>query len=382
MRVQKAFRGMRSRFRLLIFAIGFSCIATAALAYKLQPKGSDGEKRIVELEEGFFGAFKFTLANWLNDYFSTPVHEEITNLTWGCQSNGRDDKRCTDWNGDPKIAPVVYGVQWNDNPPFAITQTSSPKFCAVNRTIRLPDLQPECWSLLYYDAEKNARGAVPYDRRSGKALIYRVHFGDMQFLHSMASWDGERMRDTKQNIMMWAEFAYKTALGDIETTTEVQRVPVDGFNILFRGNGYDVSSLFTRGLPAHRGNIPLVAFGSLLHMIQDSFSESHVTRAPASGECGVLPGTRKAGRVLEFHSFNRQDFDKHGHRDSRDSHLASMLKNEVNAVTVGRTLKTYLEAKAPWDTVSRYLDECVYAYDAENDWDKPAGPGVNFIRTD
>lgn len=380
---QRKLKGDRSKiirlFSACILAVIIISISSESGAYKLRPTGSKDEKRIVKLETGYFGVFEFTLAKWLNNFYSSPVHEELTRRIWGCKADFADDKYCLDWKYDPQIGAVIYGVQWNDNPPFALAETQSKKYCKIHKTIRLPDLQPMCWALLYYDAEKNARGATYYHRRSGKALIYRVHFGDMQFLHSMASWDGEKMKDTKNRIMMWAEFAYKTALGKISVLTEVQRVPVQGFEPLFRGNGYNIKILFTRGLPTYRRKISLVAFGSLLHMIQDGFSESHVTRDPPSGACPVFPDTVRAGRIIEFHAFNRQDFDKHGNADSRKSMIASLIKNEVNALTVGKKLKELFEAKTSWETVRRYLDECVY-YFAPDYWDNPAGPSENYIR--
>ncbi|MGP1676486.1 MAG: hypothetical protein ACTS6J_04935 [Burkholderiales bacterium] len=114
-------------------------------------------------------------------------------------------------------------------------------------------------------------------------------------------------------------------------------------------------------------------------MIEDGFSKSHVTRGNPSGECALFPGTTKAGRILEFHSYNGQDSDFHGKADSMNGLEATLIDLEVNGLVVGRKLKALFDANAPWETVRAYLDQCVYAVD-EDDLDKPAGPGQNFSR--
>lgn len=358
----------------LMFAVAM-LIHTGALAFKLQPTGTEEEVTVAALENGTPRWLR-SVTRWTIDFFSDPVHEELTNRIWGCDARPEDRQTCVSWSG--QVAPLIYGVQWNDNPPFAVTSTRVPQ-CRLNETIRLPDRQPNCWRILFYDAKKHARGIERYDRRSRKALIYRVHFGDMQFLHSMASWDGESMEDTKSRIMMWAEFTYKTALGEIPPTTPVNEVPVEGVKRLFSGNGYDVKILFTRGVPRYRRNIPLVAFGSLMHMIEDSFSKSHVTREPPSSTCPVILSTTKAGRVLEFHAYNRQDPDKHSDADSRNGLEIGLIEREMIAVTVGRKLKEMFDGRQTWEVVRAYLDQCVYEV-KNDDLDKAAGPGRNFVR--
>jgi len=81
---------------------------------------------------------------------------------------------------------------------------------------------------LFGDAEKNAARQHFRARPTGSqyALIYRVHFGDMQFLHSMGSWDGELARDTKSRVMIWAEFTYRFAKGEIAHNVERARSSV------------------------------------------------------------------------------------------------------------------------------------------------------------
>jgi len=370
---------MKSRHArlLLLFLLPAICVTTypsRAIAFKLRPAGTTAEGRVAHLEGGTFGWFAGRVADWVMDHFTTPVHEEITNRVWGCDALPEDPTTCVSYAVTP--VAVLYGVQWNDNPPFAMDKTTS-SACKTQSTIRLPLQQPQCWLVLFKDAAAKVNGDEKYDRHSGKALLYRVHFGDMQFLHSMASWNGEKMGDTKGRIMTWIEFAYRTALGEIPITTPVNQVDVNGFPLLFAGNGYDVQTLFTRGVPEHRSSVKSVALGSLLHTIEDSFAKGHVHRDDPSGACPVVVGMRKAGRVLEFHAFGSQDPSKHGRADSRDAFEAHLINNDPSVVAVGRRVKDLFDRQAKWDDLRQFLDQCVFEVSAD-DFDRTAGPGTDY----
>lgn len=359
---------------LLVLTIGVTIDPSRAMAFKLRPSGTPTEGRVGALESGTFGRFAGRLAAWVLDHFATPVHEEITNRVWGCDAEPQDRKTCGSFPATP--AAVLYGVQWNDNPPFALDKTTS-SVCKTQQTIRLPVQQPQCWLELFKDAAARVGGSDRYDRHSGKALLYRVHFGDMQFLHAMASWDGESMRDTKARIKLWAEFTYKTALGEVAVATPVNQVSIKDFPRLFSGNGYDVRTLFTRGVPEYRTAVSLVALGSLLHMIEDSFAKGHVDREPPSGVCPVATGLGKAGRVLEFHAFGSQDEGLHGRDDSGDALEVNLRVNDPHVVAVGRHLRALFDRQAPWDDVWAFLDQCVFEV-SDDDLDRPAGPGEDY----
>ena len=83
--------------------------------------------------------------------FTHPVHEEITNLIFGCDAA---PEACV----DPEIGftppSVQAGVRWNDDPPFRLDATGIPE-CHSDQTIRLVT-QPVCWYKLFRHAEKRA----------------------------------------------------------------------------------------------------------------------------------------------------------------------------------------------------------------------------------
>lgn len=367
------------RWKLIATIPVLACIivsyASNVHAFKLKPNGTDDERILVDLDRGFGGRSWSSITRFITEHYTNNVHEEITHRIWGCELPANADPRdvtCQNWAKTPDA--IIYGVQWNDNPPFKLDNTGA-KECAVNTPIRLPDRQPNCWRVLFGDATMRAARGEYFRQSNGMALLYRSHFGDLQFLHSMASWNGETMRDTKTNIMMWSEFAYKVAIGDIAPNTILSSVQVAGFrNVLGRYWG-DVRTLFTYGVPKYADQIPDVAFGSMLHMIQDSFSKSHVSREYASGVCGEV-NQPNGGRILEFLAYGSQDSHRHGEEDARDKMLLNLNEQRASSMlAVSQYLRSMRDNKAPWEFIRKYLDRCVYAV-IEDDSSNPAGPGV------
>src|SRR5262245_8831357 len=131
-------------------------------------------------------------------HFAEPVHEEITNRIYGCDE---DKSIC----GDPETefaGPVVQaGVRWNDDPPFRLEEQSyQHSSCKVSETIRFTT-QPRCWYEIFKYAKRRAEDGEVLDSSSRAPLLARSHFGDLQFLHAMASRDGELAEETSQRIM-------------------------------------------------------------------------------------------------------------------------------------------------------------------------------------
>ena len=105
----------------------------------------------------------------------------------------------------------------------------------------------------------------------------RSHFGDLQFLHAMAAKDGETTSQTKVRILMWAEFVWGIVEGKYKLDTNLRDINIPNWQDHF-ANGHTVQELFTMGRPWLRPHIKGMAFGSMLHLIQDSFAQGHVDR--------------------------------------------------------------------------------------------------------
>jgi hypothetical protein len=96
----------------------------------------------------------------------------------------------------------------------------------------------------------------------------------------MASEDGESPAATRAKILMWAEFSWRLALGEFPLTTRVRDLPVVGMKNHFGGKGWSILDLFSLGNPHVRqpAQMAELAFGRMLHMVQDSFAGGHAER--------------------------------------------------------------------------------------------------------
>ena len=306
-------------------------------------------------------------------HFTEPVHEEITQRIYGCEG---DAEVCADPDLGFASSFVVAGVRWNDDPPFRLQNRQGRGLgCKVEETIRFIT-QPVCWAGLWRDGKARAERGEFFDEASGVSLLYRSHFGDMQFLHAMASRDGEPAETTRRKILMWAEFSWRTAMKEYTLPTRLRDIPIEGFKDHFARTGWNVQDLFTLGNHLLRRNIDEVAFGSLLHMVEDSFSRSHVDREePVYGQtCSVTDQNPKPGVIREFHSYAKQDAGKHADYDSRKKFSMYMSAARPNVIEVGKVLKELYEGGNSWEAVKPYF-ECVFEIE---DTSTKASPGPAF----
>ncbi|MCL2912826.1 hypothetical protein L2725_03335 [Shewanella corallii] len=137
-------------------------------------------------------------------------------------------------------------------------------------------------------------------------LHYRTHCGDMQFLHAMASSESEVAADTYKKMIAWMEYSYRVATGSLHGDLYFKGVHyrMTGENakifksIMLEGNPkrkmWRADGLFSlkckrrsdlkcEQIPFSQETTRNIALGSLLHVLQDSFSRSHTARN-SSGE--------------------------------------------------------------------------------------------------
>lgn len=360
----------------IVFTILMIAATAPALAFNLKPEATDLDGKLRSLATSWWIKVTDEATAYVIDHFTNPVHEEITHRIFGCEGN-RD--ACSSPKKPHNFASdaVIAGVRWNDNPPFELEAGGKGLAECRGKTIRLPNFS-ECWVKLFKDAKKRAKQGEVFDANSGAVLLYRVHFGDMQFLHAMATRDGEEGGETKRKILMWAELAYKLAIGEIDRSTELRKCGIPGMESIFGKRGWTAQQLFTRGDPTFRGKQDFrdFAFGTLLHLIEDSFAAGHVDRDESSGAgCEKATDTLRPGKIRSFHAFNRQDSKKHGKEDSHEALARHLLTTNPNVVDVGKVIKSYYEAKRPWTELKDYL-ECIFDID---DPTIKAGPGEKFL---
>jgi len=346
------------RSPLLIATVVGAALSTAfpAGAYELSPLPTKAE--VFKAKRSYGVAFRstFPAIEWGIHTFSNAVHESLTQQAHEC-----DDtiEACSDIDLDFASTGVIAGVRWNDDPPFrfASGQGRYPECPADKggpRTISFA-LGTTCWVTHFRDVSKTAeRDGQAF--LSGKGtLLARSHYGDLQFLHSMAKSSAATSEATKSAILAWAEFTWRVQSRlpeNISGKVAMGKVPVPGLREFFPAvEERTVEELFTIGRPWLRHQLEDIAFGSLLHMVQDSFSAGHTLRRPAgSGSCSVPP-------VVTFHTYAGQDKGDHKKADTKQAATAA----NSPIVLVLKELVRLRSERAAWTEVRLYLANCVYA---------------------
>lgn len=348
-----------------LFVLLISLISNSAMSWQLSPEATEIERRLINRSQNWYEILLSKFALKGIHVIGGSVHEEITNRILGCAG---DQYLCGAPGLDPDNAYFIAGVRWNDDPPFRFGAGQGAfTGCATGQTVRLIT-QPACWGSTFKDGEKRAGAGIALSG-ANSTLLVRSHFGDMQFLHAMATAEKEDPQVTKDKLMAWAEFTWRVSLGEYELDAKVWQLPISGFGELFLNNKeWRIQDLFALGNPHIRTQSAMsrVAFGSLLHLVQDSFSDGHVERrSPTAGRvCDKNPAWSAPGAVLEFHSYSKQDSNEHGKSDNRDSFGNHWSSDKPSVVDVGGVLHSLYMQKTPWETASRYI-ECVFTLDED-----------------
>lgn len=387
---------MRIRVARITVATAFSFFGLAhpAYAHQIAPMSSAWEEKLTREPT----STRAKIAASLGRLIKSPVHEEITQLAMGCTTPDADLPTNTDCaNPDAGFATqfINYGVRWNDLPPFRLEAKEGRRCtklfgtgqaCNVAQTIRF-STQPECWYCMFTSAERIAAtgrkivGCIPQKREKGSRvvtanLLARSHYGDLQFLHSMAQGDGLDPTETRADVLGWLEFAWKVSTREIAPSTLLKNIDVTVIKNRFHCSGWSVADLYVLG--RQDSMLPFIhdiAFGSVLHTVQDSFAEGHVEReAAVQGEsCSTTLALPRPGRIREFHGYAGQDGKLHDAKDVRDAMSGPPVSSVLQ---VSKQLALYYGARTRWAEVQPYLD-CIFALS-----EKPAisSPGDRFRR--
>lgn len=294
-----------SRMNKLLVSISSVLLATlnSAYAFKLDPSS------------------KPDASGLYRKIFFEPIHENLT--VKAVNSANIPDSLKSD---SAFLSHLIKGVRWNDDP------------------LSMAKKRPQDFYIYYKDSCGRSEEVDPsWD------LLYRTHCGDMQFLHAMASKKSESTLNTKELMLMWAEFSYRVAAGDIDKDLHFRSVgkklgkrssQLFDYVMTFDGRvrmewqpetlytldckrNLSVNGFFNSGRPTKlkcketnnkfsENEIQNIALGSLLHLVQDSFSGSHAARE------GNVVGVSKisgAGIITQFGIYSAQDEKSHGKAD-------------------------------------------------------------------
>lgn len=358
------------------------CVATLlpamAAAFQVLPKISDVDRKLVMLGRSQFsnGLGQWLVGNAL-PMIKHPVHEAITLHAIDCAAKPGAEISCLTTEKVKAHRVLLYGVRWPDDPPFPLNTDSPPRNTDCDSRVTLRSTaQPKCWAVLFFDAEKKAKQRMTLKPNEpafgpGDYMLYRSHFGDLQFLHSMAAHDGERAADTLRKMKMWTQFLWGIGVKTLPVDRYIRTLNVDQLEHYFPGD-LTATNLLATGIVEVRKDLHQVAIGALLHMIQDSFSHAHSARIPETGAfCEAMPRFSQPGKIAQFYSYAGQQGSLHDKEDTFDALSLQTLQMSPSVVEVSRAFLTLWKEGAPWSEVEKYFD-CVFALDNP---DAAAGAG-------
>ncbi len=353
-------------------------LPSVAAAFQVLPRLTDVDRKLTGLGGNQFidGIGQWFVGNAL-PMIKSPVHEAITLNALDCVVPAGSEAQCLTTVAVRENQVLLYGVRWPDDPPFALNRASPPRIADCDPKVTLRSTaQPKCWTGLFSDADKTAKlrtankpGQPAFG--PGDYLLYRSHFGDLQFFHSMAAYDGETAAETQQRMRMWAQFLWGVATKTIPTDRFIHTVGDDQLAHYFPGD-MTATNLFATGIIEVRKDLDKVAIGALLHMLQDSFSQAHAGRHPESGaSCETIPRFAQPGKISQFYSYAGQVGSLHDHEDTFNALGLQTLQVSPSVVDASRAFLTLWKENAPWSEAEKYFD-CAFALHSP---DTQAGPG-------
>ncbi|MBK9948792.1 MAG: hypothetical protein IPP12_16615 [Nitrospira sp.] len=362
----------------VLLLVTLSMTAPSSYAFKLNPclralTYTDGQL-------GEAGMRTRTLCRFAPEQYRLAVHEQMTSFAvdeylekqrWqNSQHTQRFEyMRAKPWSKDlnspqHRTSALIFGTWWNDDP---LMYTWGQGTDLINGLIHLKQAVKE--------SRERYEGGTAGCRVPAKYHLTRwSHFGEMQHLHFMTSLEGKsstpevRVADTIMKAKKWIMFAYQVATQEITAdaplTAEMEKeigLPPISKNHCF--TNVKVWTLFTRiGLDyQYRAKItPDVALGSILHVVQDSFSPGHTCRVEVSTDGGVLAALK------DVRNYNEQNAKEHAALDTHPEWLTTFAKSRKhsyinNPILIGAWLIKAVDQKLPWTEVETYLDSQLFA---------------------
>ncbi len=376
----------------VIMAVPIMVLSSCVFAFDMNPIDAD-----------CWGNVALCKSLKMTEKLKFPVHETMTLLAYDYYetpdaSTGGAAKTSADvLKKNGVLRDLVLGAEWNDDPDSLLRQsiTKSIQWYALFKNAKS---QAECRN------SQDAAKCKDVELSQNPMMLYRSHFGDLQFIHSMASANDEPAKVTKERMMAWAKFTYNvfTSPGNIENAP-IDSTAVTKFSdisVLLKKPGWTVGALFdpepggewvTSMNPLKFGRFKsfdkprkqkayenpnlskvstrYIALGSLLHMIQDSYSDSHTER-----ENGCNPIARSKGKILSFRNYSNQDTEDHGVADVHPVWLENGALTKNNPLWASAKIIQFAFNKVPWDKgVELFLDNEVFPLVDQEAPPKPGG---------
>lgn len=264
---------------------------------------------------------------------------------------------------------IIFGTWWNDDP-LMLTLGQGPNFSLGGYKV---------WSVFHPQLTgKKYAGAQDHCGVDAAIHLGRAsHLGNLQHLHFMTTAPttddgarGQRVEHTVQSALTWMSFAYQVATGELRPDEafpvekqQALNLPSIALNHCVQAENVKIRTLFARqGQPTEERNrrTPDIALGSMLHILQDSFSPAHTCRVSRE-----MDGKGQA-LLYDVANYALQDKDAHAALDQYPPWFLDYLHTGRHLygndpVTVGAWLIAAVDRKLPWPEVEAHLRATIFA---------------------
>jgi len=286
-----------------------------------------------------------------------------------------------------KTSALIYGSWWNDDP---LMRTWGQSWDFISSALSSRKLLKE-GQARYDTDQKNCRPEAK------NHLGHESHYGSLQHLHFMTQLSSvkstneartERIKTTTELALNWMKFAYSVATGDLHPLMHLTRdmeeqygLPPMDLNVCADRQNIKIWTVFSRLGMNDDDRIqitPDVALGSMLHIIQDSWSGAHTCRVPQQVETAM--GKQNYAVLKDVSNYLEQvkmpnGGDFHSDHDLYPQWLIDKVAYGKEGfandpIIVGAWLLQAVDNKTPWQDVESYLRKTIFAtYDLNNSSD-------------
>lgn len=309
-----------------------------------------------------------------------PVHETLARQAQACVDRF-GGSRPTDCLAE--AAQVQSSASWRLIRDFSAMEKATTWPDDPVREIAPPTIARYGWAISRGCARRIEREGRGLDRAG---LMCGSHFGDLQYLHAMRSTADENPDDTRAKMKAWASLTYRVALGDIPAeipycgafahhaqkiaadfepancaASSINGLPLSGWSL---GTLFSIrcGNVFTGRwcrVVEPEVSVGHTARGALLHMIQDSFSQSHAQRGPVRLE--TFESVMECLPARDFYHYNSDSSEAHKAAD-QPPRLGAACNTEAvikDAVTASAVAIWMLEHQRPASEFLSYFDESI-----------------------
>lgn len=271
-------------------------------------------------------------------------------------SNGSDRTHLT--------KDIIFGTWWNDDPLMLMWGQGLDLVNGMRSMEKFFKLETR-----YPGSLKNLT------IEKGRSLGWHSHFGRLQHLHFMTDlptsveFRQQRLKSTTDKALQWMQFAFKVASqsegfmpSDPLDAVAAEKLGVPSVALNFGVNEANVKvrTLFARsGVAGRDARTADVALGSMLHIIQDSFSPAHSCRVP-----GTIEG-EPAAVLRDVYNYDGQDDKTHKELDGFPDWLKHYAKTGEHQyandpIAVGAWLIEAVDRRLAWDQVEAHLRATIF----------------------